>query len=87
MAAAPQLSVRSARARELAHELSRIERRPIHMIVEEALESYAARNGRTTNFKDFLARMQELSWEGEPDEPNFMEAVWAEEVPERTVEF
>ena len=41
--ASPQLSVRSARARDLAHELSQREKRPIHAIVEDALEQYAAR--------------------------------------------
>ncbi len=39
----PQLSVRSARARDLAHELSRREKRPIHAIVEDALTAYANR--------------------------------------------
>ena len=39
----PQLSVRSARARDLAHELSRKEKRPIHAIVEDALTAYANR--------------------------------------------
>jgi hypothetical protein len=39
----PQLSVRSARARDLAHELSRLEKRPIHAIVEDALTAYAQR--------------------------------------------
>jgi len=41
---APQLSVRSAKARDLAHELSRRERRPIHAIVEDALAEYARRH-------------------------------------------
>lgn len=36
----PQLSVRSARARELAHRLARRERRSIADIVERALETY-----------------------------------------------
>ena len=40
----PQLSVRSARARDLAHELSRREKRPIHAIVEDALTDYAKRH-------------------------------------------
>ncbi len=38
--AEPQLSVRSARARELAHRLARRERRSIADIVERALEAY-----------------------------------------------
>jgi hypothetical protein len=41
----PQLSVRSARARTLAHELSRRERRPIGAIVEDALLLYANAKG------------------------------------------
>lgn len=38
----PQLSVRSARARELAHSLAKRERRTVAEIVERALEEYAA---------------------------------------------
>ncbi|MFT5172923.1 MAG: hypothetical protein ACI8W7_001091 [Gammaproteobacteria bacterium] len=38
----PQLSVRSARARELAHSLAKRERRTVADIVERALEEYAA---------------------------------------------
>lgn len=41
---APQLSVRSKKARDLAHALSRREGRPIHAIVEEALSDYANRH-------------------------------------------
>jgi hypothetical protein len=41
---APQLSVRSKKARDLAHALSRREGRPIHAIVEEALSDYARRH-------------------------------------------
>lgn len=40
--AEPQLSVRSAKARELAHRLARHERRTIAEVVERALEAYAA---------------------------------------------
>jgi len=40
--AEPQLSVRSARARELAHALAKRERRTIAQVVESALEEYAA---------------------------------------------
>ena len=40
--AEPQLSVRSAKARELAHRLARHERRSIAEVVERALEAYAA---------------------------------------------
>ncbi|NKC12438.1 MAG: plasmid stabilization protein [Gammaproteobacteria bacterium] len=37
----PQLSVRSARARELAHRLAQRERRTVADVVERALEAYA----------------------------------------------
>ena len=43
--AQPQLSVRSARARDLAHELARREGRTVAQIVERALEAYRARVG------------------------------------------
>lgn len=39
----PQLSVRSARARALAHKLARQTRRTIARVVEEALEDYQAK--------------------------------------------
>jgi hypothetical protein len=43
----PQLSVRSARARDLAHRLARREQRTIADIIERALEAYdAAQTGR-----------------------------------------
>jgi hypothetical protein len=54
---APQLSVRSARARDLAHELSRKEKRPIHAIVEDALTAYAARQP-VESAEAFLRRMR-----------------------------
>jgi hypothetical protein len=58
----PQLSVRSARARSLAHELSRIERRPIGAIVEDALLLYAsARGGESA--AAFLRRLQATAWD------------------------
>lgn len=41
--AEPQLSVRSARARDLAHRLARRENRSVAEIVERALESYESR--------------------------------------------
>lgn len=37
----PQLSVRSARARTLAHRLAKKERRSVSQVVERALELYA----------------------------------------------
>lgn len=53
----PQLSVRSARARDLAHELSRIEKRPIHAIVEDALTAYAQRQP-VESAEAFLRRLR-----------------------------
>jgi hypothetical protein len=56
----PQLSVRSARARDLAHQLSKREQRPIHAIVEDALEQYAARHPQTSA-ASFLKRLKSLA--------------------------
>ena len=56
----PQLSVRSAKARDLAHALSRRERRPIHAIVEDALTDYA-RKHPSESAAAFLKRMRGLS--------------------------
>lgn len=41
--AAPQLSVRSSKARDLAHRLARRENRSIAEVVERALEAYETR--------------------------------------------
>jgi hypothetical protein len=41
--AEPQLSVRSAKARDLAHRLARREHRSVADIVERALETYEVR--------------------------------------------
>jgi hypothetical protein len=57
--ASPQLSVRSARARDLAHELSRREKRPIHAIVEDALNAYARATPRETT-EEFLKRVRAI---------------------------
>ena len=57
---APQLSVRSKKARDLAHELSRREGRPIHAIVEEALSDYARRHPRESP-AEFLKRMRAVA--------------------------
>ena len=57
--AEPQLSVRSAKARDLAHRLARRERRSIADVVERALEAYEIREaGRepATAFYGRLAR-------------------------------
>lgn len=54
----PQLSVRSARARDLAHELSAREKRPIHAIVEDALSEYSKRRPQPETAAAFLRRLQ-----------------------------
>jgi hypothetical protein len=61
---APQLSVRSAKARDLAHELSRRERRPIHAIVEDALSDYAQRHPKESAAA-FLRRSRALAADGD----------------------
>ena len=55
--AEPQLSVRSARARDLAHRLARRENRSIAHIVERALESYEVRETGREPAKAFYARL------------------------------
>ena len=53
----PQLSVRSAKARELAHRLARRERRSIADIVERALEAYEVQNCGREPAEAFYARL------------------------------
>ena len=55
---APQLSVRSARARDLAHQLSAQEKRPIHAIVEDALNEYARKRPQPESAEAFLKRLR-----------------------------
>jgi len=55
--AEPQLSVRSARARDLAHRLARRERRSIADIVERALEAYEVRETGREPALAFYARL------------------------------
>ena len=55
--AEPQLSVRSAKARDLAHRLARRERRSIADIVERALEAYEIREAGREPAAAFYARM------------------------------
>ena len=57
---APQLSVRSARARDLAHQLSAQEKRPIHAIVEDALREYASKRPQPESPQAFLKRVQAI---------------------------
>jgi hypothetical protein len=53
----PQLSVRSGRARDLAHRLARRENRSIADIVERALESYEVREAGREPAAAFYARL------------------------------
>ena len=66
----PQLSVRSARAKLLAHNIAKRERRSISQVVELALENYA-RLGLAVpdeSPRDFWTRLvSEGRVEGEPD--------------------
>ena len=55
--AEPQLSVRSAKARDLAHRLARREKRSIADIVERALESYEIREAGREPASSFYARL------------------------------
>lgn len=52
-----QLSVRSAKARDLAHRLARRERRSIADVVERALESYEVREAGREPARTFYARL------------------------------
>jgi hypothetical protein len=55
--AEPQLSVRSAKARDLAHRLARRENRSIADIVERALEAYEVREAGREPAAAFYARL------------------------------
>jgi len=55
--AEPQLSVRSAKARDLAHRLARREKRSIADVVERALESYEVREAGREPASSFYARL------------------------------
>ena len=55
--AEPQLSVRSAKARDLAHRLAQRERRSIAEIVERALEAYEIREAGREPASAFYARL------------------------------
>jgi hypothetical protein len=52
-----QLSVRSAKARDLAHRLARREKRSIADIVERALEAYEVREAGREPASSFYARL------------------------------
>ncbi len=55
--AEPQLSVRSAKARDLAHRLARRENRSIANVVERALESYEIREAGREPASVFYERL------------------------------
>lgn len=55
--AEPQLSVRSSKARDLAHRLARRENRSIADVVERALESYEVREAGREPAASFYARL------------------------------
>ena len=55
--AEPQLSVRSSKARDLAHRLARREHRSIADVVERALESYEIREAGREAATAFYARL------------------------------
>ncbi|KAA0692640.1 plasmid stabilization protein [Neorhizobium sp. P12A] len=57
----PQLSVRSAKARDLAHRLARRENRSIAEIVERALEAYDIRETGREPASSFYRRLSEKS--------------------------
>ena len=55
--AEPQLSVRSAKARDLAHRLARRENRSVADVVERALEAYEVRETGREPARSFYARL------------------------------
>ncbi|MGX5666647.1 type II toxin-antitoxin system VapB family antitoxin [Rhizobium daejeonense] len=55
--AEPQLSVRSSKARDLAHRLARRENRSIADVVERALEAYEVREAGREPAANFYARL------------------------------
>lgn len=57
--AEPQLSVRSARARDLAHRLARREQRTVAEVVERALEAYEAAQAGREPAASFYARLNQ----------------------------
>jgi len=58
--AEPQLSIRSARARDLAHRLALRENRTIAEIVERALESYAECEAEREPAEAFYERLRAM---------------------------
>lgn len=72
--AEPQLSVRSARARDLAHKLARREKRTIADIVERALEAYEVRETGREPASAFYARISGYTM-AFPDDAADLEAI------------
>jgi hypothetical protein len=57
--AEPQLSVRSAKARDIAHRLALRERRTVAQVVERALEAYEFRETGREPAEEFYRRLAE----------------------------
>jgi hypothetical protein len=55
--AEPQLSIRSARARDMAHRIARREGRTVANVVERALDLYAVASGERQSVQGFLAQV------------------------------
>ncbi|WP_313602972.1 type II toxin-antitoxin system VapB family antitoxin [Rhizobium sp.] len=66
--AKPQLSVRSARARDLAHRLARRENRSIADIVERALEAYDVREAGREPASAFYERISRYAADSSGDD-------------------
>ena len=71
--ATPQLSVRSAKARDLAYQLARRENCTVADIVERALESYEIRGTGREPASSFYARMAMT----DDDDIDLEAGVWA----------
>lgn len=81
--AEPQLSVRSAKARDLAHRLARREKRTIADIVERALVLYEIRETGSEPAEAFYARLAA----GEDEDDVDLEAIIKEgRVPHRGID-
>lgn len=76
----PQLSVRSAKARELAHRLARTEGRTIASIVVRALEAYAHRHAETETPEAFYRRLAKLG-ESKSEGPDLSEILDSQRRP------
>ena len=76
--AEPQLSVRSAKARDLAHRLARRENRSIAKIVERALELYEVRESGREPAAAFYARLSR----GEGEDIDLESLIRADRTPD-----